>query len=103
MPKFFTHYWKATEILPERIGLPIVHAASNLFEERGVSAGDFLYVVTRQTGHLALLGRLEINKVTGSSIEVQKAVGYRPRDAARHVIAKISSGTPLTLDMIVPQ
>lgn len=67
MPRYFTHYWqndtwsayRATATSSELAD----YAASNLFHQRGVTRGDYLYIVTIFRGALYLLTKFEVAKI----------------------------------------
>lgn len=70
MPRYFTHYW-TNETWERRRRRwesdlqegTLDYAASNVFFERGVQPGDFLYPIMVMSGRLYLLGRLQVDQL----------------------------------------
>jgi hypothetical protein len=99
MTRYFTHYWLNQTWERERNrdyesgGGYLNHIAGNLFEERGVHAGDIVYVVTIIKGALYVCGKL----VVGTMCDVDEAAAIlncEPEDlweADEHIIAAASS------------
>jgi hypothetical protein len=103
MPRYFTHYWRNDtwdyECSQGLEGQPLEHAGSNLFRTRGVSSGDFVYVVTVRKGTLYLLARMHVKGLCDYEEAVDK-FGDDVWDATDHVIA--SSSTPMRFEERVP-
>jgi hypothetical protein len=73
MPNYFSQLWTGDEFRWHRDGaggLPLRHAASNRFIERGVRSGDLLYVWSFVEGRLLLIGRMEVDAI----VSYQEAV-----------------------------
>ena len=66
----FTHYWTNETVAAHQAsgfeGIPLVHTAGNLFEPRGVKAGDKVFVVTVRQGDLFLIGRMVVDRVVAT-------------------------------------
>jgi predicted HNH restriction endonuclease len=78
------------------------HVAGNLFEERGVSVGDTVYVVTVIKGKLYLCGKLIVGKICDVD-EAATILGCEAKDlweANEHIIAR--AATPLNFSIRVP-
>lgn len=101
MRQAFTHYWtNATWKETEReAGEPLSHTAANVFVERGVEAGDRVYVVTVLKGVLHLLGRMVVGRVADYD-QADAAVDYVPWEATDHLLA--SECTAMRFDRVVP-
>jgi hypothetical protein len=104
MAKYYTHYWSRAgcdyycKIGEE--GKLLKHTAGELFVERAVREGDFIYVVTIGEGILYLVARAEVLKIV-SQKEAEILLGTHDLwDATWHVIAK--SGTPQRFNRQVP-
>jgi hypothetical protein len=70
VPRNFTHYWQNDTVERHRAsGYNLLkYAASNVFVDRGVDAGDIVYPVTVFGGALYLLGRLEAERVCDAAV-----------------------------------
>lgn len=94
MPRAFTHYWAndtwRTYARTATTGELLDHAASNQFRERGVTAGDAVYIVTVFHGFLHLLTRLEAERVCDAeTAAAQLGCGAADLwDAADHIVAR---------------
>jgi hypothetical protein len=100
----FTTYWKnktwnehALEIPG---GDPLDHTASNNFRDRGVSAGDSVYVVTVKQGRLLVAGKMIVGQVCGRA-DAENILGTTNLwDAQDHLIA--SASTPIDWELEIP-
>jgi hypothetical protein len=105
MAKYYTHYWSRSGCdyyrdKKHQEGVPLNHTAGELFVERAVREGDFIYIVTIGEGLLYLVAKVEVLKVV-SQKEAEILLGTRDLwDATWHVIAK--SGTPQRFNREVP-
>lgn len=102
MRRAYTQLWPEAlcEITAQLGGRPLRHTAGNAFIERGVEAGDRVYVVTVQKGVLVLLGRLDVERI----VDERQAAGvldYRPGNSPDHVLARTC--TVLRFDRRVPR
>jgi hypothetical protein len=105
MAKYYTQYWSRANCdyyRDERHqeGEPLNHTAGELFMERAVREGDFIYIVTIGEGILYLVAKVEVLKIVSQE---EAEILLRTTDlwnATWHVIAK--SGTPLRFDRQVP-
>ncbi|HLP89614.1 MAG TPA: HNH endonuclease [Nostocaceae cyanobacterium] len=105
MTRYFTHYWGNRTwkyMSREAEGEILDHIAGNLFEQRGLSIGDKVYVVTVKKGKLYLCGSLIVGKLCG----VEEAADFLNCDpenlweAEEHIIA--SASTPMAFNLMVP-
>lgn len=72
-------------------------SGSNKFRERGVTPGDFVYIVSLSDGHLYLGGRMPVKRIV-SRVEAVRILGTENLyDADEWVIDEDRSGTPLHL------
>lgn len=103
MPHFFTHYWlnRTWERNRKRAsdGELLDHTAGNLFQERGIRAGDIVYVVSVIKGSLYVCGKLMVEKICGTD-EAAAILGYEPWPAEEHIIA--AAATPMNFNLRVP-
>ncbi len=102
--RYFTHYW-SRETVDSYVGddvegTPLDHSAGALFTQRGIAAGDVVYVVTTKLGRLFLLGKLKVADILFSDRAAAKRLGYKPWPAKQHLIA--SECTPTRLQLEVP-
>ena len=104
MPRYFTHYWQNQTWERNRSyreeGV-LDYIAGNLFEERGVRAGDIVYVVTAIKGALYMCGKL----IVGRICDVDKAIAILDCEASElwpaneYVIA--AAATPMNFNLRV--
>jgi HNH endonuclease len=103
MPRFFTHYWlnRTWERNRRRAsdGELLDHTAGNLFQERGIRAGDIVYVVSVVKGSLYVCGKLMVEQICGTN-EAAAILGYEPWPAEEHIIA--AAATPMNFNLRVP-
>lgn len=105
MPRHFTHYW-ANQTWKDHArtattGELLDHAASNQFAERGVSAGDSVYIVTVFGGVLHLLTRIEVDLV-GDAEAAAARLGCAAADlwdASDHIAARAAVGMDFERDV----
>lgn len=102
MRRAYTQFWpEALCDVTERLdGRPLRHTAGNAFIERGVEAGDRLYVVTVRKGALVLLGRLDVDRIVDER-QAAAVLDYRPGNSPDHVLARTC--TLLRFDRRVPR
>jgi hypothetical protein len=101
--RYFTHYW-ANETWEENSrqeGKQLIHTAGNLFRSRGVTIGDFVYVVTVLAGRLFLLGRIEVGAMLDQG-EAEAKLGERLWAADEHIIARSRTESPQRFGREVP-
>ena len=82
----FTHYWeKGTCELQEQgdFGFEMDHIAGNQFRRRELQVGDAVYVVNVTGGRLRLIGRINVDEITGFE-EAEKRLSYKPYPASEH-------------------
>jgi hypothetical protein len=75
VPNFFSQLWTRDEYRwhqQNATGLPLEHAVSTRFTERGVCPGDMLYVWSFVRGRLFLIGRMEIDEIGPYQRAVQR-------------------------------
>lgn len=106
MPSFFTHYWlnRTWERNRKRAsdGDLLDHTAGNLFRERGVRAGDIVYVVSVINGKLHVCGKLVVEEIYEKD-EAATILGYEPEDlwdADEHIIS--AEATPMNFNLKAP-
>lgn len=107
MPRFFTHYWANDTWRQYRAsaadGELLDHAASNQFRDRGVAAGDYVYIVTVLHGALHLLTKLHVAAVCDAeqAADALATTADALWDAADHVVADESA--PIDFDRQAPE
>jgi hypothetical protein len=103
MPRFFTHYWlnETWERNRRRAsdGELLDHTAGNLFQERGIQAGDIVYIVSVIKGSLYVCGKLVVGKICNFD-EAAAILDYEPWPADEHIIAAVA--TPMNFNCRVP-
>ena len=92
----WTHYWKR-EMVDQGEGTFVGHTASNGFRQRGVTAGDRLYVISIAGGRLRVVGRLDVEEIVTQQ-RANELFGRTMRGGAEHIVARPGSGTPLRTD-----
>lgn len=102
MPNFFTHYWKNdtwdynSKEFPDYIN----HTASNIFVERGVQVGDFIYVVTAKKGVLLVAAKMPVNHLVRQRT-AEKMLSYHIWPAQDHAIS--NKNCPANYDCAIPK
>jgi len=106
MTKFFTRHWRndTWERLrqDDQEGEFFDYIASDIFQSRGVSPGDVVYVVTVIKGKLYLCGCLTVGKICGIT-KAAKILKIKPDDlwqANEYIIP--SESTTMHFDLQVP-
>jgi hypothetical protein len=93
MSKFYSQLWTGGEYRYHRRnapGLPLRHAASNAFNERGLGTGDKLYVWSFVEGCLLLIGRMEVDAVVSFQEAVRRLGTNNFSSTLRdHAIARV--------------
>ncbi len=98
----WTHYWKR-DMVERGEGTFVGHTASNGFRQRGVAAGDRLYVISISGGRLRIVGRLDVEDIVTQK-RADELFGRPMRDGAEHIVARPGSGTPRRTDAyLAPQ
>ncbi len=95
----WTHYWKR-EMVEQGEGTFVGHTTSNMFRQRGVAAGDRLYVISVSGGRLRIVGRLDVENVVTQQ-QADELFGRPMWPGPEHVIARPGSGTPRRSDAYV--
>ncbi|MEI6044149.1 MAG: hypothetical protein WCS37_07135 [Chloroflexota bacterium] len=102
MPRYFTHYWMndTWNWNTESQGELLNHTAGNLFLQRGVQRGDYVYVITVQEGLLFLLGRMKVVEI----LDYQEAKLRLPSvwEAAEHLFGDPNGSTNMNFYRLVP-
>jgi hypothetical protein len=102
LPRFWTSYWKVSnwEVNPEFKALWL--SGSELFKGKGLSRGDFVYVISQKSGQLLLGGRMRVarivprDEVLRDPRAVQKGKKIENLYKANTwVVGEEGSGTPL--------
>lgn len=99
MPRFWLCHWQFRywNALHNQPGVPVIASGSNSFSKRGVSPGDYLYVVSISEGHLYLGGRMRVSRI-GTRNEAVRALGHDGLwDAEEWALGSSREGTPLNL------
>lgn len=102
----FTHYWSNGTWSAYRTtaarGELVDYAASNQFRERGLTAGDSLYIVTVLHGALYLLTRLQVAAVCGVE-EAAQQLGEEPESLwPADDFAVAAAAVPSDFERVVP-
>lgn len=82
-------------------GSPLVHAASDNFDRRGIEIGDVVYVVANRDGRMILVGRLTIDHLV-SREEAEVRLGYEVIDKRAHVLTDAPE-TLVRFDREIPE
>ena len=91
----WTHYWahSTVESHEDWVGVPLVHAAGNLFKRRGVEPGDTVFFISFHEGSLRLISRFEIARMVDRR-EAKREMGPDLWDADEHILAKRRTSAP---------
>ncbi len=95
----WTHYWKR-EMVEHGEGTFVGHTASSVFRQRGVAAGDRMYVISVAGGRLRIVGRLDVEDVVTQQ-RADELFGRPMWEGRDHVVARPGSGTPRRTDAYV--
>ena len=105
--RFFTQYCPNEQWFEEQQELEsnpnarlFDYTASSLFLKRGVSVGDYLYLVTVISGRLYLAGKLEVSAIVSLAEATRRFEGERLFQVSDHLFAR--RVTPLDYAMEVP-
>jgi len=104
MKRYFTHYWKkeTCDSARERLeGHELDHTAGNMFLQRGVAAGDTVFIVTIRRGVLIVISRFEVEK-TMSQFEAEQFFAYKVWEANDHLLAADETSAVCDFDREVP-
>jgi 5-methylcytosine-specific restriction endonuclease McrA len=77
--------------------VPLRTSASNRYRQRGVSAGDVVYVVSIANGQLYLGGRIAVAKIVSRAQAIRLFASQNLYDADEWIIAPQGGGTQLHL------
>lgn len=101
----FTQYWKndtwTSNSLTTKPDDFLDHTADNFFRRKGVSKGDFVYIVTIIKGKLYLLSRMRVEDILTES-QAQKKLGHNIWEAQDHLISVKNSSTLMDFERRVP-
>ena len=89
---FFTYQWKEEQYnyYREDSKSRLEQSDSNLFLERGVRVGDFLYIIAMVNARHHLLGRMEIGEIGPYERKATRLKGDAPiSDYSDHAVARI--------------
>ena len=93
---YFTHYWKndtwrhMTEIKNQVQNYKLARAGSNLFRKRGVTPGDYVYIVTVFDGELFLGGSIHVENILDQDqVERYHDWGYKIWVSDDHIVSLI--------------
>lgn len=95
----WTHYWKR-EMVEQGEGTYVGHTVSSVFRQRGVEAGDRMYVISVAGGRLRIVGRLDVEDVV-SQQRADELFGRPMWEGRDHVVARPGSGTLRRTDAYV--
>ncbi len=103
-PRYFTHYWtnKTWKWNASSSNELLNHTAGNLFNDRKVTIGDVVYVVTVIKGKLYVCGRLKVGIVCDLS-EAARILNWGTDElwqAEEHLIA--AEATPMNFNREIP-
>lgn len=97
MTRYWTSYWRGENWLANTEYSPVEYSGGNQFKRRGIVAGDIVYIVSIQHGHLYLGGKMQVGEI----ISREEAVRRRRRkdlyDANEWLAGKKGTGSPLNL------
>ncbi len=100
MPRYFTCHWQnrswCSDVNDEYA--PLRCAGGNTFRQKGVSAGDTVYVISLALGQVYLGAKMTVQRIVSRSeaMRILRSENlYEPAD--EWIIAKKGSGTPLNL------
>ena len=108
MKRYFTHYWtnKTWDDQASRIAneseKTLNHTASNMFQDRGISKGDGVYVVTVKQGQLFLLCKLTVGKVCGFEEAARHLKDENLWEADDHIVAESPAPIRSTFEVPLP-
>ncbi len=104
MTRYFTHYWSnSTWDEQKALGLQgtiIPHLAGNLFKKRGVSIGDFIYVLSVINGELFVSAKLKVGFIGTAAEAANILQDSNLWEAEDHVIA--DQATIQNFDLMIP-
>jgi hypothetical protein len=98
MVRYYTQYWTndtwryMTEIKAQIQSYRLARAGSNIFRNRGVKPGDYVYIVTVIDGELFLGGRIHVDKILDQDqVEKYHEWGYKIWVSQDHIVSLIDS------------
>lgn len=98
----YLQVWAAgAEVNRATEGAPLAHTASNLFEARGITRGDRIYVGHVENRRLCLIGRLEVADIVSRRTAEQR-LGADLWDARDHAFATRGCSTAKKFGIRVP-
>ena len=99
MARYFTFHWQQRSWRPDvnSEGKPIGSSGSNVFRQRGVLAGDVIYIVSLIEGYLYLGGKLTVSRIVTRQEAVQIRRNPDLYRANEWVINDDATDTPLNL------
>ena len=95
----WTHYWKR-EMVDQGEGTYVGHTVSSVFRQRGVAAGDRMYVISVAGGRLRIVGRLDVEDVVTQQ-RADELFGRPMWEGRDHVVARPGSSTSRRTDAYV--
>lgn len=106
--KYFTYLWKREGVQAQKFQciatgeFELDHAVGSEFEERGVSPGDYLYILHLYRKQVYVLTRLQVDRITSQYEATQHFLCQAGdiRQGEQHVIA---SPSPLYFDKALSQ
>jgi hypothetical protein len=99
--RFFTAYW-TSKPWNGSAGHPVDHAAANDFVDRGVRAGDVIYIVHYKGRELYVGARLKVGNLL-SQREAEEHFGHEVWDASDHVLSEEGTEELLVPDRLIPR
>jgi hypothetical protein len=97
--RYWTTYWQnrfwRADVNPELA--PFDLSGSNQYSQRGVSAGDTVFVVSVKKGQLHLGGRMIVREIVSHEVAAALAGSDELFDASEWIVARDGTGSPLAL------
>lgn len=99
MIRYWTTYWQSRfwrpDVNPELA--PFDLSGSNRYSQRGVSAGDCVFVVSMKNGQLHLGGRMIVSEIVSHEAAIELSGSDELYDASEWIVARDGTGSPLAL------
>ena len=109
MVRYYTHYWQnatwkhMVKIKKEVKDYKLARAGSNMFRNRNVKVGDYVYVVTVINGELYLGGRICVEKILDQKqVEEYHDWGYEIWTSDDHIVSSLDKAMDFIPDRRIP-
>jgi hypothetical protein len=101
--RYFTHYWLNKTWYYNNGGQvgKLEHTAGNQFLKKGVTPGDYIYVVTVLKGEPYLLGRLKVAEIV-DYFEAQNRLDPDIWEAAEHLLGTPEQCSLQNFEQLIP-